>query len=43
MSAATAVSHDEVMAALATVNDPELHASIVRLGMVKDLDRKSVV
>ncbi len=37
MSAATAVSHDEVMAALATVNDPELHASIVRLGMVKDL------
>jgi ATP-binding protein involved in chromosome partitioning len=25
------------MAALATVNDPELHASIVRLGMVKDV------
>jgi ATP-binding protein involved in chromosome partitioning len=38
MSAATAVSYDEVMAALATVNDPELHASIVRLGMVKDLE-----
>jgi ATP-binding protein involved in chromosome partitioning len=32
-----AVSRDQVMEALATVNDPELHASIVRLGMVKDL------
>ncbi|MGE5595014.1 MAG: Mrp/NBP35 family ATP-binding protein [Hyphomicrobiales bacterium] len=37
MTAPHAVSHDEVLAALATVNDPELHASIVRLGMVKDL------
>ncbi|MGD9933133.1 MAG: Mrp/NBP35 family ATP-binding protein [Dehalococcoidia bacterium] len=37
MAAPQAVSHDAVMAALATVNDPELHASIVRLGMVKDL------
>lgn len=37
MPAASAVTHDEVMAALATVNDPELHASIVRLGMVKDV------
>jgi ATP-binding protein involved in chromosome partitioning len=37
MAAAQAVSHDAVMAALATVNDPELHASIVRLGMVKDV------
>lgn len=37
MTATHAVSHDEVMAALATVNDPELHASIVRLGMVKDV------
>jgi ATP-binding protein involved in chromosome partitioning len=37
MPAAQAVSYDAVMAALATVNDPELHASIVRLGMVKDV------
>ncbi len=37
MTAPNAVSHDEVMAALATVNDPELHASIVRLGMVKNV------
>ncbi|MBI2765538.1 MAG: Mrp/NBP35 family ATP-binding protein [Chloroflexi bacterium] len=37
MTAAQAATHDQVMAALATVNDPELHASIVRLGMVKDL------
>ena len=37
MAAPQAVSHDAVMAALATVNDPELHASIVRLGMVKDV------
>ncbi|MFN0149054.1 MAG: Mrp/NBP35 family ATP-binding protein [Dehalococcoidia bacterium] len=34
---ANVATHDEVMAALATVNDPELHASIVRLGMVKDV------
>ncbi len=38
MTSAIAASHDDVMAALATVNDPELHASIVRLGMVKDLE-----
>ena len=37
MTSATTVSRDEIMAALNTVNDPELHASIVRLGMVKDL------
>jgi ATP-binding protein involved in chromosome partitioning len=37
MSAPSAVTHDAVMAALATVNDPELHASIIRLGMVKDV------
>jgi ATP-binding protein involved in chromosome partitioning len=37
MTSATTVSRDDVMAALNTVNDPELHASIVRLGMVKDL------
>ncbi|MCK9518960.1 MAG: Mrp/NBP35 family ATP-binding protein [Dehalococcoidia bacterium] len=37
MTAQHAVSHDDVMAALATVNDPELHASIVRLGMVKEV------
>ena len=44
MPAAAAATHDDVMAALATVNDPELHASIVRLGMVKDvaLDGSSV-
>jgi ATP-binding protein involved in chromosome partitioning len=37
MTSATTVSRDDIMAALNTVNDPELHASIVRLGMVKDL------
>jgi ATP-binding protein involved in chromosome partitioning len=37
MTSTSAVSRDAVMAALNTVNDPELHASIVRLGMVKDL------
>jgi ATP-binding protein involved in chromosome partitioning len=37
MPTASAPTLDEVMAALNTVNDPELHASIVRLGMVKDL------
>ena len=44
MPAAQAATHDDVMAALATVNDPELHASIIRLGMVKDvvLDGDSV-
>ena len=34
---ASVATHDQVMAALATVNDPELHASIVRLGMVKEV------
>ncbi len=37
MTTANIVSHDDVMAALDKVQDPELHASIVRLGMVKDL------
>jgi ATP-binding protein involved in chromosome partitioning len=37
MTTANVVDRDAVMAALATVNDPELHASIVRMGMVKDL------
>ncbi len=36
MTTATA-SRDDVLAALETVQDPELHASIVRLGMVKEL------
>ena len=36
MTTATA-SRDDVLSALETVQDPELHASIVRLGMVKDL------
>src|SRR5262245_28821588 len=37
MSSATAANRDEVLAALDRVQDPELHASIVRLGMVKDI------
>ncbi len=37
MTTVHTVNRDDVMAALETVNDPELHASIVRLGMVKDL------
>ena len=37
MTASHAVEHDAVMAALERVHDPELHASIVRLGMVKNL------
>ena len=37
MTSASAVSREAVLEALNTVNDPELHASIVRLGMVKDL------
>ena len=37
MIASHAVNHDAVMAALESVNDPELHASIVRLGMVKNV------
>lgn len=37
MTSAQALSRDEIMAALDTVQDPELHASIVRLGMIKDL------
>ena len=37
MSAPTAVDRDAVLAALATVNDPELHRDIVSLGMVEEL------
>ena len=37
MSSAAIIDRDAVVAALETVHDPELHASIVRLGMVKDL------
>jgi ATP-binding protein involved in chromosome partitioning len=37
MTSVHTVNRDDVMAALALVEDPELHASIVRLGMVKDL------
>ncbi|HMO54351.1 MAG TPA: Mrp/NBP35 family ATP-binding protein [Tepidiformaceae bacterium] len=37
MTSAPPVHRDEVIAALDQVHDPELHASIVRLGMVKDL------
>jgi ATP-binding protein involved in chromosome partitioning len=37
MTSVSAVSREAVLEALNTVNDPELHASIVRLGMVKDL------
>jgi ATP-binding protein involved in chromosome partitioning len=37
MTTTEAVDRDAILEALSTVNDPELHASIVRLGMVKDL------
>ncbi len=37
MTAPTAVDRDAVLAALATVNDPELHRDIVSLGMIEDL------
>ena len=37
MTSATTLDRDTVIAALDHVQDPELHASIVRLGMVKDL------
>lgn len=37
MTTANTVNHETVMAALATVQDPELHRDIVSLGMVKDL------
>lgn len=37
MTSVQTVTRDDVIAALDKVNDPELHASIVRLGMVKDL------
>ena len=37
MTAPTAVSRDDVLAALATVQDPELHRDIVSLGMVEEL------
>ncbi len=38
MPTASAVSRDDVIAALATVRDPELHRDIVSLNMVKELD-----
>lgn len=37
MTLASTATRDEVLAALDRVQDPELHASIVRLGMIKDL------
>ena len=37
MTSVQSVSRDDVFAALDKVNDPELHASIVKLGMIKDL------
>ena len=37
MTSAQVASRDDVMAALDSVHDPELHASIVRLGMIKEL------
>jgi ATP-binding protein involved in chromosome partitioning len=37
MTTTSTISRDAVAAALESVNDPELHASIVRLGMVKEL------
>jgi ATP-binding protein involved in chromosome partitioning len=38
MPTASAVSRDDVIAALATVRDPELHRDIVSLNMVKELE-----
>ena len=38
MTTPTTATRDEILAALDRVQDPELHASIVRLGMVKDLE-----
>ncbi len=37
MTAPAAVNRDDALAALATVNDPELHRDIVSLGMVEEL------
>ncbi|MBA4179300.1 MAG: hypothetical protein C0506_01805 [Anaerolinea sp.] len=37
MTSLIGVSRDDIMAALDQVQDPELHASIVRLGMIKEL------
>lgn len=37
MTPVSTANRDDVLAALDRVQDPELHASIVRLGMVKDL------
>ena len=37
MTAPTQVDRDAVLAALSTVNDPELHRDIVSLGMVEEL------
>jgi ATP-binding protein involved in chromosome partitioning len=38
MTSVSTPDRQEVMAALATVNDPELHRDIVSLGMVKELE-----
>jgi ATP-binding protein involved in chromosome partitioning len=38
MTSVSTPGRDEVLAALATVNDPELHRDIVSLGMVKELE-----
>ena len=38
MTQTAAVDRDSVLAALATVKDPELHRDIVALGMVKDIE-----
>jgi ATP-binding protein involved in chromosome partitioning len=37
MTPVSTANRDEILAALDRVQDPELHASIVRLGMIKDL------
>ena len=37
MTPVSTANRDEILAALDGVQDPELHASIVRLGMIKDL------
>src|SRR5512136_3458338 len=40
MSGATMITESKVMKALSGVNDPELHRSVVELGMVRDLKIK---
>ena len=37
MTPVSTANRDEILAALDGVQDPELHASIVRLGMIKDI------